>query len=83
MHNDSMSVQITIRDVPDEVRDELAARAALEGRSMQEYLRGLLLRVAGRPSRQEWLRRVRERKRAAGTRIPPELILEQIDADRR
>jgi hypothetical protein len=78
-----MPVQITIRDVPDDVRDELAARAALEGQSMQEYLRELLVRVAGRPSRREWLGKVRERKRAAGTRVPPEVILEQIRADRR
>ncbi len=82
-HNASMPVQITIRNVPDEVRAELAARAALEGKSMQEYLRGELVRLAARPSRQDWLRKVRDRKRAADTRIPPELILEQRDADRR
>ncbi len=82
-HNASMPVQITIRNVPDEVRAELAARAALEGKSMQEYLRGELERLAARPSRQDWLRNVRDRKRAAGTRVPPELILEQRDADRR
>ena len=34
-----MAVQITIRDVPDKVRDELAARAARQGKSMQEFLR--------------------------------------------
>ena len=34
---------ITIRDVPEETRDELAARAALAGRSLQEYLRLLLI----------------------------------------
>jgi plasmid stability protein len=44
-----MSVQITIRDVPDAVRDELAARAALQGKSMQEYLRTELERLAARP----------------------------------
>ncbi len=66
-----------------DVRAELAARAALEGKSMQEYLRGELVRLAARPSRQDWLRKVRDRKRAADTRIPPELILEQRDADRR
>ena len=65
------------------VRAELAARAALEGKSMQEYLRGELERLAARPSRQDWLRNVRDRKRAAGMRVPPELILEQRDADRR
>lgn len=45
-----MSVQITIRDVPDRVRDELAARAALQGKSMQEYLRAELERLVARPS---------------------------------
>ena len=78
-----MSVQITIRNVPDEVRDELAARAALCGKSMQEYLRGELGRLASRPSVDNWLSEVRRRKRAAGTRLPPELILEHRDADRR
>ena len=82
-HNASMPVQITVRKVPDEVRDELAARAALEGKSMQEYLRGELQRLAARPSIQRWLERVRDRKRAARTRIPPEAILEHRDADRR
>jgi hypothetical protein len=33
-----MSVDIIIRNVPDEVRDELAGRAARQGRSLQEYL---------------------------------------------
>ena len=82
-HNASMPVQITIRNVPDEVRAELAARAALDGKSMQEYLREELVRLATRPSRQDWLRKVRDRKRAAGTRVSPDVILEQRDADRR
>jgi len=34
-----MAKPITIRDLPDETSDELAARAALTGRSLQEYLR--------------------------------------------
>ena len=33
-----MAIQINIRDVPEKVRDELAARAALQGKSMQEFL---------------------------------------------
>jgi plasmid stability protein len=36
-------VAITIRDIPDDVRDELAARAARSGKSLQEYLRGMLI----------------------------------------
>ena len=39
-HNAVMPVQITIKDVPKEVRNELAVRAASQGKSMQEYLRG-------------------------------------------
>lgn len=83
MQNDSMSVQITIRDVPDQVRDELAARAALQGRSMQEYLRAELLRLATRPSLDAWLDRVRSRKKASGARVSTEQILDALDADRR
>ena len=45
-----MAVQITIRGVPEEVRDELAARAALKRQSMQEYLREELERLAALPS---------------------------------
>jgi hypothetical protein len=35
-HYECMSVQITIRNVSNEVRNELAARAARSGKSMQE-----------------------------------------------
>ncbi len=76
-------MQITIRDVPPQVRDELASRAALAGKSMQEYLRGELERLAARPPVERLLERVRERKAAAGTRIPAEEILAHLDADRR
>lgn len=78
-----MTVQITIRNVPDGVRDELAARAALQHQSMQEYLRGELERLASRPSIQSWLEQVRRRKKAAGTRVPPEEIVGHRNADRR
>ena len=40
---------ITIRDVPAETRDELAARAASTGRSLQEYLHTQLVSLAARP----------------------------------
>ena len=63
-----MNVQITIRDVPGAVRDELAARAALQGKSMQEYLRAELERLAARPPVEKVLERIRERK-AYGPRM--------------
>lgn len=78
-----MSVQITIRKVPDQVRNELAARAALQGKSMEEYLRGELERLAERPPLERVLRRIGERKAAAGRRVSPAEILAHRDADRR
>lgn len=78
-----MSVQITIRDVPATVRDELASRAALQGKSMQEFLRTELERLAARPSVERWLEQVRQRKRAVQTRLTAKQILSARDADRR
>ena len=83
MQSASMSVQITIRDVPDEVRDELAARAALEGKSMQEFLRAELLRLVDKPSMQTWLAQVRQRAEDAGRKISAVDILNARDMDRR
>jgi plasmid stability protein len=78
-----MKVQVTIRDVPEPVKNELAARAALQGKSMQEFLRLELERLAARPPVDAVLARIRERKASAQTRIPPGEILAQRDADRR
>lgn len=78
-----MAVNITIRDVPEKVRDELAARAASQGRSMQEFLQVALERLATRPTAEAWLQQVRTRKRATQTKISAEQILKGRDADRR
>ena len=58
LHNACM-VAITIRDVPPETRDELAARAARSGRSLQEFLREQLVDLAARPDREAWLAELR------------------------
>ena len=78
-----MSVQITIRNVPEEVRDELASQAALKRQSMQEYLREALERMASRPTVETVLAEARRRVEASGTVITSEMILEARDADRR
>ncbi len=78
-----MAVQITIRDVPEHVRDELASRAVRERKSMQEYLKEQLERLAARPSIDVWLEHVRERKHAAHARVSGKHILRHRDADRR
>jgi len=76
-------VSITIRDVPDETRNELAARAARSGRSLQEYLRGQLVELARRPDRAAILRRMSERVEREGLDLSVAEILEARDSDRR
>jgi plasmid stability protein len=76
-------VVVTIRNIPDRVRDELAARAARAGKSLQEYLRGLLVEAADKPSVDEVLARARARVTATGVRIDPNATLAARDADRR
>ena len=81
--NACMAVQITIRNVPDTVRDILAERAAQDRQSMQEYLLGALEHLAQRPSPAQWIERVRRRKAEANTRLRDLDILGHRDADRR
>ena len=76
-------VAITIRDIPDEVRNELAARAARAGQSLQEYLRSLLVATADKPTAGDVLARARARVNATGTRLDAAAILAAKDADRR
>lgn len=76
-------VAITIRDVPDEVRDTLAGRAARSGKSLQEYLRGMLVDTATKPTVDEVLQRARARVEATGTRVDIATILRDKDADKR
>lgn len=78
-----MSVAVTVRDVPDEVRDELAARAARVGKSLQEYVRGMLIDAAARPPVEDVIARARARLAATGVRVDAETILAARDADRR
>jgi hypothetical protein len=78
-----MPTSITIRDVPDKARDELAARAALSGRSLQEYLRARLIELASRPDAETLLARISERKRRTGSRLAARTILAHRDSDRR
>jgi len=78
-----MGVQITIRNVRTDVRDELAARAARKGQSMQEFLRHELERMAALPTADELLEKIRQRKGATGTRLELSDVLAARDADRR
>ncbi len=74
---------ITIRDVPEEVRDVLASRVARAGQSLQEHLRLTLIEVAARPSPREWVVEVRRRKGQTGAVFDADQILAHRDAERR
>ncbi len=78
-----MSVSITIRDVPNETKNELAARAALSGRSLQEYLRMRLIEIASSPDADILMAQIRSRKDTVGSLLTPERIIAYRDADRR
>ena len=77
-----MAVHITVRDVPEAVRDELPARAARANKPMQVYLRDELERLASRPPVDRWLEQVRERVGRSVTRMPAEDILRHVDIAR-
>lgn len=83
MQNACMPLSITIRDVPESTRDELAARAARSGRSLQEFLRMTLEQIASKPDAETVVARMRRRKQAAGSVVPAKKILAHRDADRR
>jgi len=78
-----MSRNITIRNVPNDTGDVLAARAAAGGRSLQEYLRGHLIELARRPDPEVLMASVRRRKDRTGSRLSVGSILGHRDADRK
>ena len=78
-----MATTMTIRHVPDEVRNELAARAARSGRSLQEFMLDEIVRLASKPSVADLVADVRERKHRSGRRVGRDAILADRDADRR
>lgn len=82
LQNAGVTKSITIRDVPDQTRDELASRAALAGRSLQEYLRARLIELASAPDAEAWVARVRARKMATGGSIDADSVLAHRDAGR-
>jgi plasmid stability protein len=75
-------VTLTIRNLPDGVRNELAARAALSGRSMQEFVLGVLTELTRHKSQDQVLAEIRARARD----LPPldaDAVRGDLAADRR
>ena len=75
-------MRITIRNVSEEVRNELASRAALKDQSMQQFLLEELEGIASRPSHEVLLDRIRQRVDASGRGVSTETILAALDADK-
>ena len=64
-----MSKMIQIRNVPDGLHRRLKARAALEGRSLSDYLLEELRRMAERPTLQELRQRIAAREPSVVTTV--------------
>jgi antitoxin FitA len=76
-----MPVAITIRNVPDEVRNELASRAAAKGWSLQEFVLSELVELTKRPDRLALLARIEGR--LDGTVLTSGQLADLSDRERR
>ncbi|MFT3970180.1 MAG: hypothetical protein QM695_07860 [Micropruina sp.] len=72
-----MTVALQIRDVPEEVRDVIAARAATRGQSMQAYLLELLQREARVAANVDILQRSTDIRIEIPERLSPERVIRE------
>ncbi|MCB1247428.1 MAG: hypothetical protein KDB69_09185 [Acidimicrobiia bacterium] len=77
-----MATSITIRNVPEEVRDERAERGARRGMSLQAYILGEFTRMAAEVDKQLLLDRIQARQERYPTRISAEEIVRAIHEGR-
>jgi len=77
-----MASTITIRNVPQSVRDTLAARAAEAGQSLQEYMLGHATQLARRPTNAEIVERMRRRVAATGSDVSSADVAQIVRAER-
>lgn len=74
-----MSKMIQIRNVPEKVHRRLKARAALEGKSLSDYLLEEIRRVAERPTQEELQRRLEALEPRELTPSPTQVVRELRD----
>jgi antitoxin FitA len=74
---------IQVKNVPEELHEELRRRAAAEGKTVGDVILEALRRDLRRQSMGEWLERVRSRPRPEPppTREQMEEVMRQADAD--
>ena len=71
---------IQIRNVPDTLHRRLKARAAMEGMSLSDYLRGQMQVVAERPTVTELRQRLASRSRPSLSESPTEALRRERDS---
>ncbi len=71
---------IQIRNVPDALHRRLKSRAALEGKSLSDYLLAELRRVAERPTLEELRQRLAQLSRTNPRTSPEEAVRAERDA---
>jgi antitoxin FitA len=71
-----MSTMIQIRHVPDPLHRKLKARAALEGKSLSDYLLYEIRRIAERPTTEEIMERLARLPRVS-PRVPPAQVIRE------
>lgn len=75
-----MSRMIQIRNVPDPLHRRLKARAALEGKSLSDYLLAQIREVAERPSVEDLRARLARRSPVAASMAPALAV--RVERDR-
>ena len=79
LYAESMSKMIQVRDVPEDLHGILKSRAAREGMSLSDFIKRELLRIAARPTTQEWLERTRQAKPIPSRRSAVQIVRELRD----
>lgn len=74
-----MSRMIQLRNVPDQLHRKLKTRAAMEGRSLSDYLLGEIRRVADRPTLAEMAERLRYRSKTTLRLSPADAVRAERD----
>jgi len=75
-----MSMMIQIRHVPDELHRLLKARAEEAGTSLSDYLLLELRRTVERPTREQWMARLKRRSRVAPKERPAAAVRAERNA---
>lgn len=79
-HARNMSRMVQIRNVPEALHRKLKARAAAAGQTLSDHLLAELARLAARPTREEMLAKLHQRKRVSLKTPAAVIIREERDS---